>query len=62
MRDFYAFYPEAEELFPPEEKHVEYPSTSKDENFAYLQRIARTPLLEPAEERALFEKYREGLP
>ena len=61
MRDYYAFYPEAEELFQPEEKHVEYPSTSKDENFAYLQRIARTPLLEPAEERALFQKYREGL-
>ena len=61
MRDFYAFYPEAEELFPPEEKHEEYSSTPKDENFAYLQKIARTPLLEPAEERALFQKYREGL-
>ncbi len=61
MREFYAFYPTEDEFLPAEEKREEYPSTPKDENFAYLQKIARTPLLEPGEERALFKKYREGL-
>ena len=33
----------------------------RDETFAYLQKIAKTPLLEPEQETALFEKYQEGL-
>lgn len=61
MREFYAFYPTEDEFLPYEEKHEDYPSAPKDENFAYLQKIARTPLLEPAKERALFKEYREGL-
>lgn len=33
---------------------------AKDEAFSYLQEIARTPLLTPEEEVALFEKFEEG--
>ncbi len=50
-----------EELFANEEKQEEPVETPRDENFAYLQKIAKTPLLETQQERHLFKKYEEGL-
>ena len=61
MRDYYPMYPvEAEFLAEDEEKDESRTESPKDETFAYLQKIAKTPLLDPAQETALFEKYQEG--
>ncbi len=61
MRDYYPAYPVESELFAEDEEREENPTESpRDETFAYLQKIAKTPLLEPEQETALFEKYREG--
>lgn len=61
MRDYYPAYPVESELFAEDEEREENPTESpRDETFAYLQKIAKTPLLEPEQETALFEKYQEG--
>jgi RNA polymerase sigma factor (sigma-70 family) len=61
MRDYYPAYPVESELFAEDEEREESTTESpRDETFAYLQKIAKTPLLEPEQETALFEKYREG--
>lgn len=49
------------ELLPPDEKKEENTTPVKDETFAYLQTIAKTPLLEAAQEKALFVDYQEGI-
>ncbi len=61
MKDFYPTYPVDPEIFA-EEEETEEPSTEspRDETFAYLQKIAKTPLLDPGQESALFEKYQES--
>ena len=62
MRNYYPAYPVEPELFAEEEEKDEDPvEAPKDETFAYLQKIAKTPLLGPGQETALFEKYQEGL-
>ena len=62
MRNYYPAYPVEPELFAEEEEKDEEPvEAPKDETFAYLQKIAKTPLLDPEQETALFEKYQEGL-
>ena len=61
MRDYYPAYAIESELFAEDEEREENPTESpRDETFAYLQKIAKTPLLEPEQETTLFEKYREG--
>ncbi len=62
MRDYYPIYPTESELFVEEEETDETPTESpRDETFAYLQKIAKTPLLDPKQETALFQKYQDGL-
>lgn len=62
MKDYYPVYPVESEIFAEEEETDEPPVESpRDETFAYLQKIAKTPLLDPEQETALFEKYQEGL-
>ena len=62
MKTFYPVYPVEAEFFEEEEEKDETPTESpRDETFAYLQKIAKTPLLNPKQETALFEKYQEGL-
>ena len=62
MRNYYPVYPVESELFAEEEEKDENPvEAPRDETFAYLQKIAKTPLLNPEQETALFEKYQEGL-
>ena len=61
MRNYYPVYPVEAELFEDEEEKGERQESPRDETFAYLQKIAKTPLLNPKQETALFEKYREGL-
>ena len=62
MRDYYPMYPTESELFVEEEETDELPAESpKDETFAYLQKIAKTPLLDPEQETAFFKKYQAGL-
>ena len=62
MRNYYPAYPVEPELFAEEEEKDEEPAESpRDETFAYLQKIAKTPLLDPQQETALFEKYQAGL-
>ena len=61
MRDYYPMYPVETEFLAEDEEKDENPTESpKDETFAYLQKIAKTPLLDPEQETALFEKYQEG--
>ena len=61
MRDYYPTYPVESELFVEDEEREETPTESpRDETFAYLQKIAKTPLLEPEQETALFERYQES--
>ena len=61
MRDYYPAYPVESELYAEDEEREENATESpRDETFAYLQKIAKTPLLEPEQETALFERYREG--
>ena len=62
MRDYYPMYPTESELFVEEEETDETPTESpRDETFAYLQKIAKTPLLAPEQETAFFQKYQDGL-
>ncbi len=62
MRDYYPAYPVESELFVVDEEREESRTeASRDETFAYLQRIAKTPLLEREQEVTLFKKYQEGL-
>lgn len=62
MKNFYPVYPVETEFFEEDEEKDETPTESpRDETFAYLQKIAKTPLLNPKQETALFEKYQEGL-
>ena len=62
MRNYYPAYPVEPELFAEEEEKDEDPvEAPRDETFAYLQKIAKTPLLDPKQETALFEKYQGGL-
>ena len=62
MKNYYPAYPVEPELFAEEEEKDEDPvEAPRDETFAYLQKIAKTPLLDPEQETALFEKYQEGL-
>ena len=61
MKDFYTAESTDLDLFPTEEKSEEYSAPSKDETFAYLQKIAKTPLLEAHQEKAHFERYQEGI-
>ena len=63
MRDFFPVNPGEYELFAVDEKKTENTTKAmaRDETFMYLQTIAKTPLLEPEEERALFENYVEGV-
>ncbi len=49
------------DMFPSEEKKEDSTAPIKDETFAYLQTIAKTPLLEPEQERELFASYQEGV-
>lgn len=49
------------DLFPAEDKKEENTTPVKDETFAYLQTIAKTPLLDAEQEKALFEIYQEGI-
>ncbi len=61
MKDFYPAESTDLDLFPTDEKKDEYSVPSKDETFAYLQTIAKTPLLEAHQEKAHFERYQEGI-
>lgn len=61
MKNYYPVYPGETEFFEDEEEKDESPESPRDETFAYLQKIAKTPLLNPKQETALFEKYQEGL-
>ena len=61
MKNYYPVYPVEAEFFEDDEEKDESPETPRDETFAYLQKIAKTPLLNPKQETALFEKYQEGL-
>ena len=61
MRNYYPVYPVEAALFEENEEKEESTESPRDETFAYLQKIAKTPLLNPKQETALFEKYQEGL-
>ena len=61
MKNYYPVYPIEAEPFEEEEEKNESQESPRDETFAYLQKIAKTPLLNPKQETALFEKYQEGL-
>ena len=61
MKNYYPVYPVEAEFFEDDEEKDENPESPRDETFAYLQKIAKTPLLNPKQETALFEKYQEGL-
>ena len=49
------------EMIPLDNKKDEVASTSKDETFAYLQTIAKTPLLGAKQEKELFKDYEKGI-
>ncbi len=61
MKNFYPADSVDSDLFPAEDKKEENTSLVKDETFAYLQTIAKTPLLEAEQEKELFETYQEGI-
>lgn len=61
MKDFYTVESTDLDLFLVEEKKEDNSTSSKDETFAYLQTIAKTPLLEAKQEKAHFETYQEGI-
>ncbi len=61
MKNFYPTDSVEFDLLPSEEKKEENTAPIKDETFAYLQTIAKTPLLQPEQEKALFEDYQEGV-
>ncbi len=60
MKKHYPVYSVESEFFEDDEEKSTAPESPKDETFAYLQKIAKTPLLNPKQEIALFEKYQEG--
>ena len=49
-----------EDLISTFRKPANVTDNTRDEAFSYLQEIAQTPLLKPAEERALFEEFGKG--
>ena len=61
MKNFYPTDSVDFDLFPIEEKKEESTAPVKDETFAYLQTIAKTPLLDAEQEKTLFEIYQEGI-
>ncbi len=61
MKDYFPIDSVEFDVLPPEEKKEESTAPIKDETFAYLQTIAKTPLLEPKQEKELFEAYQEGV-
>ena len=61
MKNYFPVYPVEAEFYEDDEEKDESPESPRDETFAYLQKIAKTPLLNPKQETALFEKYQEGL-
>ncbi|MDD9973608.1 MAG: hypothetical protein OXU27_06350, partial [Candidatus Poribacteria bacterium] len=62
MKNYYPMHAMESEFLAEDEEREENPTElPRDETFAYLQKIAKTPLLEPEQETALFEKYQEGL-
>ncbi|MDE0634592.1 MAG: sigma-70 family RNA polymerase sigma factor [Candidatus Poribacteria bacterium] len=61
MKDFYPADSVDYDPFSAEEKKEENTTPIKDETFAYLQTIAKTPLLGAEQEKALFETYQEGI-
>ena len=61
MKDYYPTDQVEYEMIPPESKKDEVSSSSKDETFAYLQTIAKTPLLGAKQEKALFKDYEKGI-
>ncbi len=61
MKDYNPIDSVAFEVLPSEEKKEDSTAPIKDETFAYLQTIAKTPLLEPEQERELFASYQEGV-
>lgn len=61
MKDFYPTDPVEFDMIPPDDKKEEFSNPAKDETFAYLQTIAKTPLLEAKQEKALFVDYQEGI-
>lgn len=61
MKDFYPADSVDYDPFSAEEKKKENTTPVKDETFAYLQTIAKTPLLGAEQEKALFETYQEGI-
>ena len=61
MKNFYPTDSVDFDLFPIEEKKEENTTPVKDETFAYLQTIAKTPLLDAEQEKTLFETYQEGI-
>lgn len=61
MKDYFPVDSVEFDVRPAEEKKEESTAPIKDETFAYLQTIAKTPLLEPKQEKELFEAYQEGV-
>lgn len=61
MKDFFPVDSVEFDVLPSEEKKEESTAPIKDETFAYLQTIAKTPLLEPKQEKELFKAYQEGV-
>lgn len=61
MKDYYPTDQVEYEMIPPESKKDEVSSSGKDETFAYLQTIAKTPLLGAKQEKALFKDYEKGI-
>ncbi len=61
MNNIYASDSVELDMFPAEEKKAENNAPIKDETFAYLQTIAKTPLLGPEQEKALFVEYQKGI-
>ncbi|MCE2399400.1 sigma-70 family RNA polymerase sigma factor [Candidatus Poribacteria bacterium] len=61
MKNFYPTDSVDFDLFPIEEKKEVNTTPVKDETFAYLQTIAKTPLLDAEQEKTLFEIYQEGI-
>ena len=61
MKDYFPVDPVEFDVLPADEKKEESTAPIKDETFAYLQTIAKTPLLEPKQEKELFEAYQEGV-
>ena len=61
MKNYYTTDQVEYEMIPPDSKRDEVPSSSKDETFAYLQTIAKTPLLGAKQEKELFQDYEKGI-